>query len=259
VICQLIVSEGFCQLKLHFGTVFVIYSGSCPNNWQRQFQNGLAIHMMTPYDTGETKGGSEINDASTDRSVIEKPSRQEAEAAVDVLLRWIGENPAREGLAGTPGRVVRAWSEFCSGYDENPAQMLARTFEEVEGYDDMVMLRNIRMESHCEHHLVPILGVAHIAYMPNRRVVGISKLARVLDGFAHRLQTQETLTAQVADCIQKVLQPKGVAVLIDAQHQCMTTRGVRKPDVSMITTRFTGVFKQDEALSRRFLDQTKLG
>ena len=215
--------------------------------------------MMTPYDTGETKDASEINDAAPDRSVIEKPSRQEAEAAIDVLLRWIGENPAREGLAGTPGRVVRAWSEFCSGYDEDPAKMLARTFEEVEGYDDMVMLRNIRMESHCEHHLVPILGVAHIAYMPDRRVVGISKLARVLDGFAHRLQTQETLTAQVADCIQKILQPKGVAVLIDAQHQCMTTRGVRKPDVSMITTRFTGVFKEDEALSRRFLDQTKLG
>ena len=166
--------------------------------------------MMTPYDTGETKDASEINDAAPDRSVIEKPSRQEAEAAIDVLLRWIGENPAREGLAGTPGRVVRAWSEFCSGYAEDPAQMLARTFEEVEGYDDMVMLRNIRLESHCEHHLVPILGVAHIAYMPDRRVVGISKLARVLDGFAHRLQTQETLTAQVADlsrryCSQKAL------------------------------------------------------
>ena len=215
--------------------------------------------MMTPYDNGEIKDASEINDASPDQSVTEKPSRQEAEAAIDVLLRWIGENPAREGLVGTPGRVVRAWSEFCSGYDEDPAQMLARTFEEVEGYDDMVMLRNIRLESHCEHHLVPILGVAHIAYMPDRRVVGISKLARVLNGFAHRLQTQETLTAQVADCIQKILQPKGVAVLIDAQHQCMTTRGVRKPDVSMITTRFTGVFKEDEALSRRSLDQTKLG
>jgi GTP cyclohydrolase I len=166
VTCQLIVSDGFSQLKLHFGTVFVIYSGSGLINWQRQFHNGLARHMMTPYDTGETKDASEINDASPDRSVTEKPSRQEAEAAVDVLLRWIGENPAREGLAGTPGRVVRAWSEFCSGYDEDPAQMLARTFEEVEGYDDMVMLRNIRLESHCEHHLVPILGVAHIAYMP---------------------------------------------------------------------------------------------
>ena len=157
----------------------------------------------------------------------------------------------------TPARVVRAYEEFFSGYQEDPEDMLTRTFEEVEGYDDMVMLRDIRLESHCEHHLVPILGVAHIAYVPNRRVVGISKLARVLDGFSRRLQTQETLTAQVADCIQNILQPKGVAVLIDAQHQCMTTRGVRKPDVSMITSRFTGIFKSDESLSRRFLDQTK--
>ena len=136
--------------------------------------------------------------------------------------------------------------------------MLLRTFEEVEGYDDMVMLRNIRMESHCEHHLVPILGSAHVAYMPDRRVVGISKLARVIDSFARRLQTQETLTAQVAETIQSVLQPKGVAILIDAQHQCMTTRGVRKPDVSMITTRFTGVFQTDTNLQRRFLKQVQL-
>ena len=192
-------------------------------------------------------------------TTVKRPSQAEAEAAVQTLLRWAGENPAREGLLDTPSRVVKAYGQWFQGYEQDPAAMLQRTFEEVEGYDDMVMLRNIRMESHCEHHLVPILGVAHIAYMPNRRVVGISKLARVLDGFAHRLQTQETLTAQVADCIMKILQPKGVAVLIDAQHQCMTTRGVRKPDVSMITTRFTGVFKQDEALSRRFLDQTKLG
>ncbi len=215
--------------------------------------------MMTPYDTGETKETTDKKSTALDRSRTPAPSRQEAEQAVDVLLRWIGEDPSREGLAGTPSRVVRAWTEFCSGYQENPAQLLERTFEEVEGYDDMVMLRNIRLESHCEHHLVPILGVAHIAYMPKRRVVGISKLARVLDGFSRRLQTQETLTAQVADCIQKVLQPKGVAVLIDAQHQCMTTRGVRKPDVSMITTRFTGVFEADDSLSRRFLDQTKIG
>ena len=136
-------------------------------------------------------------------------------------------------------------------------EMLERTFDEVEGYDDMVMLRNIRMESHCEHHMVPILGVAHIAYMPDKRVVGISKLARVLDSFARRLQTQETLTAQVANCIQSVLNPKGVAILMDAQHQCMTTRGVRKPDVSMLTTRFTGVFRNDSGLRERFLDQTR--
>ncbi len=213
--------------------------------------------MMTPYDTGETKEANNTMDSTLDQPKMVRPSRQEAEQAVDVLLRWIGEDPKREGLAGTPGRVVRAWTEFCSGYDEDPARMLARTFEEVQGYDDMVMLRNIRLQSHCEHHLVPILGVAHIAYMPDTRVVGISKLARVLNGFAHRLQTQETLTAQVADCIQNILQPKGVAVLIDAQHQCMTTRGVCKPDVSMITTRFTGVFKTDDLLIRRFTDQTK--
>ena len=214
--------------------------------------------MMTPYDTGEPRDASDGKSAITHASETRIPTRQEAEQAINVLLRWIGEDPSREGLAGTPSRVVRAWTEFCSGYNENPAQLLERTFEEVEGYDDMVMLRNIRLESHCEHHLVPILGIAHIAYVPNRRVVGISKLARVLDGFSRRLQTQETLTAQVADCIQNVLQPKGVAVLIDAQHQCMTTRGVRKPNVSMITSRFTGIFKKDETLSRRFLDQTKI-
>ena len=174
--------------------------------------------MMTPYDTSETKETSDLSDTASDKPRIIKPSQEDAEAAVDVLLRWIGEDPTREGLAGTPGRVVRAWREFCSGYDEDPAQILARTFEEVEGYDDMVMLRNIRLESHCEHHLVPILGVAHIAYMPDRRVVGISKLARVLDGFAHRLQTQETLTAQVADCIQnKVAQHPAEHVASNAQ------------------------------------------
>ena len=214
--------------------------------------------MMTPDDTGDPKAATDTSSAVLKSSKTRTPTRQEAEQAIDVLLRWIGEDPSREGLAGTPSRVVRAWTEFCSGYLENPAQMLERTFEEVEGYDDMVMLRNIRLQSHCEHHLVPILGVAHIAYVPNRRFVCISKLARVLDSFSRRLQTQETLTAQVADCIQNVLQPRGVAVLIDAQHQCMTTRGVRKPDVSMITSRFTGIFKADESLSRRFLDQTKI-
>ena len=174
-----------------------------------------------------------------------------------MLLRWAGDDPTREGLIGTPGRVARAWKEFCVGYTEDPMEMLERTFDEVEGYDDMVMLRNIRMESHCEHHMVPILGVAHIAYMPDKRVVGISKLARVLDSFARRLQTQETLTAQVANCIQSALNPKGVAILMDAQHQCMTTRGVRKPDVSMLTTRFTGVFRNDSGLRERFLDQAR--
>ena len=211
--------------------------------------------MMTPYDANDETVSQET-DAGLSK-VTGSPTREEAEAAVEVLLRWAGDDPTREGLVGTPGRVARAWKEFCVGYTEDPVEMLERTFEEVEGYDDMVMLRNIRMESHCEHHMVPILGVAHIAYMPDKRVVGISKLARVLDSFAKRLQTQETLTAQVANCIQTALKPKGVAILMDAQHQCMTTRGVRKPDVSMLTTRFTGIFESDADLRNRFLDQAK--
>jgi GTP cyclohydrolase I len=218
---------------------------------------------MTPYDNGTDRNGSDRNGTgkaakpANARQAAARPTRDEAEAAVETLLRWMGESPAREGLVDTPARVVRAWEEFCSGYGEDPAALLNSTFEEVEGYDDMVMLRSIRMESHCEHHLVPILGTAHIAYLPDRRVVGISKLARVLDSFAHRLQTQETLTAQVADCIQTALQPRGVAVLIDAQHQCMTTRGVHKPDVSMVTTSFTGAFQDDRDLRDRFLSEAR--
>ena len=190
---------------------------------------------------------------------VDRPTREQAEEAVKTLLRWAGDDPHREGLIDTPARVARAFEQWFAGYREDPLEFLERTFEEVEGYDDMVMLRSIRMESHCEHHLVPILGTAHIAYLPDRRVVGLSKLARVLDSFARRLQTQETLTAQVADCIQTALQPRGVAVLIDAQHQCMTTRGVRKPDASLVTTRFTGLFQSDNDLQRRFLDQARLG
>ncbi|MAK17909.1 MAG: GTP cyclohydrolase I FolE [SAR116 cluster bacterium] len=220
---------------------------------------------MTPYDNGTDRNGSDRNGTgkaakpANARQAAARPTRDEAEAAVETLLRWMGESPAREGLVDTPARVVRAWEEFCSGYGEDPAALLNSTFEEVEGYDDMVMLRSIRMESHCEHHLVPILGTAHIAYLPDQRVVGISKLARVLDSFAHRLQTQETLTAQVADCIQTALQPRGVAVLIDAQHQCMTTRGVHKPDVSMVTTSFTGAFQDDRDLRDRFLSEARRG
>jgi GTP cyclohydrolase IA len=213
--------------------------------------------MMTPYDANDETVSHDTDAGNSDMTAT--PTREEAEAAVEVLLRWAGDDPTREGLVGTPGRVARAWKEFCVGYTEDPMEMLERTFDEVEGYDDMVMLRNIRMESHCEHHMVPILGVAHIAYMPDKRVVGISKLARVLDSFARRLQTQETLTAQIADCIQTALKPKGVAILMDAQHQCMTTRGVRKPDVSMLTTRFTGVFDSNAELRGRFLDQAKRG
>ena len=185
-----------------------------------------------------------------------RPSRDEAEEAVRTLIRWAGDLPEREGLSDTPARVVRSYEEFFAGYKEDAAEMLSRTFEEVDGYDDMVLLRDIRIESYCEHHIVPILGTASIAYFPDRRVVGISKLARVIDIFAKRLQTQETMTAQIADTIQSVLQPRGVALIIDAQHQCMTTRGVHKQGVSMVTTRFTGIFENDETLRDRFLLQT---
>ena len=205
---------------------------------------------MTPYDTTE-KAKNSVG--------LDKPSRDEAEKAVEILLRWAGDNPLREGLLDTPARVVRAYEEFFAGYLEDPEKMLERTFEEVEGYDDIVMLRDIAVESHCEHHLVPILGKAHIAYLPDKRVVGISKLARVLDSYSKRLQTQETMTSQISNAIQSALKPKGVAILIDAQHQCMTTRGVKKPNVSMITTQFTGEFKKDPLLKDRFYKHIQLG
>ena len=208
---------------------------------------------MTPYDS--TNPDSQATASQEDN----RPSRAEAEQAVDVLLRWAGDDPSREGLIDTPARVVRAYEEFFSGYADDPEDMLARTFEEVEGYDDMVMLRGIDLQSHCEHHMVPILGQAHIAYLPDRRVVGISKLARVLDSFGRRLQTQETMTAQVANAIQNALKPKGVAILVDAQHQCMTTRGVKKQGVSMVTTRFTGAFQTDSDLREQFYQHIKLG
>ena len=203
---------------------------------------------MTPYDTTDGL-----------KKQTQKPSREEAEAAVELLLRWAGDDPTREGLIDTPARVIRAYEEFFQGYNEDPAAMLARTFEEVEGYQDMVMLRDIEMQSHCEHHMVPISGKAHIAYLPKNRVVGISKLARVMDSFAKRLQTQETMTAQIANCIQHALEPEGVAILVDAKHQCMTTRGVKKPSVSMVTTQFTGCFKDDAELRERFYRHIKLG
>ena len=161
-----------------------------------------------------------------------RPSREEAEAAVRTLIRWAGDDPDREGLVGTPDRVVRSYEEFFRGYDEDPREMLQRTFEEVEGYDEVVVLRDIRLESHCEHHMVPIIGKVHIGYLPDKRVVGISKLARVVDAFAYRLQIQEKLTAQIANTLQEVLQPRGVAVVIEAAHQCMTTRGVHKSGVT---------------------------
>ena len=182
-----------------------------------------------------------------------KPTREEAMDAVRTLLRWAGDDPTREGLIDTPKRVVDAYEEFFAGYNADPIAELSRTFEDVGGYDDIVMLRDIDVESHCEHHMVPILGKAHVAYMPNTNVVGISKIARVVEIFCKRLQTQETMTIQIAEAITKALKPLGVAILIDAKHQCMTTRGVHHPNVSTITTQFTGVFKENPELKDRFL------
>ena len=183
-----------------------------------------------------------------------KPSREEAEAAVRTLLQWAGDDPEREGLLGTPGRVTRAFEEFFAGYDSDPADILSRTFEEIEGYDELIVLRDIRLESHCEHHLAPIIGKVHIGYLPDRRVVGISKLARVVEVYARRLQIQEKLTVQIAEAINEALQPRGVAVVVDATHHCMTTRGVHKTGVSMITSRMLGLFQTDGGLKKEFLD-----
>jgi GTP cyclohydrolase I len=182
-----------------------------------------------------------------------RPSRTEAEEAIRTLLQWAGDDPAREGLRDTPARVARAFEDWFSGYRVDPEDYLRRTFEEIEGYDDMVVLRDIRFESHCEHHLAPIIGRAHVGYLPTNRVVGISKLARVVEAFARRLQVQEKMNAQIARCIQKVLEPKGVAVVIQAEHQCMTTRGVHKPGVSMVTSSMLGEFRTNPLTRREFL------
>ena len=181
------------------------------------------------------------------------PSMEEAKDAVRTLIAWAGDDPEREGLIETPDRVARAYQEFFAGYDDDPEEILSKTFEEVEGYDEMVIVRNIRLESHCEHHMVPILGIAHIGYIPNNRVVGISKLARIVDVFGKRLQTQETMTAQIADTISKVLKPKGVAVVVDAAHQCMTTRGIHKSETSTVTSKMTGVFQKNINTRNEFM------
>lgn len=188
-----------------------------------------------------------------DNDQPQKPSREEAMQAVRTLIAWTGDNPDREGLLDTPKRVVDAYGDWFQGYDADVAKELSRTFEEVEGYDDMVILRDIEVESHCEHHMAPFLGKAYVAYLPTAKVVGISKLARVVEIFSKRLQTQETLTQEIANAIESHLQPAGVAILIDAEHQCMTTRGVHHRHVSTITTRFTGAFKTDPSLMDRFL------
>jgi len=187
-------------------------------------------------------------------STVKRPTRDEAMQAVRTLIAWAGDDPAREGVVDTPKRVVDAYEEWFNGYRADPVKELSRTFEDVQGYDDMVMLRDIDVESHCEHHMAPFLGKAYVAYLPKEHVVGISKIARVVEIFAKRLQTQETMTRQIADAIEDSLAPGGVAVLIDAEHQCMTTRGVHHKQVSTITTQFTGAFKEDRDLQRRFLD-----
>ena len=184
----------------------------------------------------------------------QKPSREEAEAAVRTLIAWAGDDPTREGLIETPKRVVKSYEEFYEGYDKDPKEILSKVFEEIEGYDEIVLVKDIPLQSHCEHHMVPIIGKAHVGYLPDQRVVGLSKLARVVDMFGKRLQTQETMTAQIADTINDVLQPKGVAVVIDAEHQCMSSRGVHKHGSTTITSRMIGVFRENQKSRMEFLN-----
>ena len=183
-----------------------------------------------------------------------KPTRKEAEDAVRTLISWAGDDPKREGLIETPKRVVKSYEEFYAGYDQDPAEILSKVFEEIEGYDEIVLVKDILLESHCEHHMVPILGKAHVAYLPDKRVVGLSKLARVVDLYAKRLQTQETMTAQIADTINDVLKPKGVAVVIDAEHQCMSSRGVSKKGTSTVTSRMLGAFRDSQKSRMEFMN-----
>jgi GTP cyclohydrolase IA len=193
-----------------------------------------------------------VNHQAANRA-LRKPTREAAEAAVRTLIEWAGDDPAREGVKGTPDRVVRAYEEWFSGYATDPVELLKSTFEETNGYDEMVVLKDIRFESHCEHHIAPIIGKAHVAYLPQKRVVGISKLARLVEVYAKRLQIQEKMTAQIANTLDEVLQPKGVAVVIEAAHQCMTTRGIHKPGVAMVTSHMLGAFRTDPSTRREFL------
>jgi GTP cyclohydrolase I len=191
---------------------------------------------------------------ATNSSDARRPNREEAEQAVRTLIRWVGDDPDREGLTGTPSRVVKAYEDWFGGYRDDPVDFLRRTFYEVDGYDELIVLRDIGFVSHCEHHLAPIIGKVHIGYLPDRKVVGISKLARVVDAFARRMQVQESLTAQIANCIQDVLKPRGVGVVIEGVHQCMTTRGIRKHGVSMITSQLLGHFRSDPRTRAEFLN-----
>ncbi len=216
--------------------------------WCNRHMMKVEVHSMAR-QARKTVSGSR-GKASLKRA---RPTRSEAEDAVRTLIRWAGDDPGREGLLETPSRVVRAYDEYFAGYALDPAEILAKTFSEVDGYDEMVVMNDIRFESHCEHHMAPIIGRVHIGYLPDRRVVGISKLARLVEVYARRLQIQEKMTVQIADTLQQVLQPKGVAVVVAASHQCMTTRGVHKPGAALVTSRMLGAFRDDATTRREFL------
>ena len=203
--------------------------------------------VVTPFSTAR----------KTETTDLPRPTREEAEAAVRTLIRWAGDNPEREGLLETPKRVAKAYEELFSGYAKDPAEILAKTFQEVSGYDDMVLVKDIPFHTHCEHHMVPFVGVAHIAYFPSEGVVGLSKLARVVDAYARRLQTQETMTAQIVGAIDEALKPRGIAVLIEAEHMCMSMRGIQKQGATTVTTQFTGIFRDDPAEQTRFLSMIR--
>ncbi|MAC08379.1 MAG: GTP cyclohydrolase I FolE [Rhodobiaceae bacterium] len=205
----------------------------------------------------DKKVSDEIIHTESINNKVAKPSREEAMEAVKTLISWAGDDPSREGLIETPKRVVKAYEEFFAGYEQDASKVLGKTFEDVNGYDDIVFLRDINIESHCEHHMVPIAGKAHVAYLPKDKVVGISKLARVIEIFAKRLQTQETMTMQIINTIDEALDPFGTAIMIDAKHQCMTTRGINKPNVSTVTTKFSGLFAEDAELRNRFMQLVK--
>ena len=205
----------------------------------------------------DKKVSDEIIHTESIENKVAKPSREEAMEAVKTLISWAGDDPSREGLIETPKRVVKAYEEFFAGYEQDALKVLGKTFEDVNGYDDIVFLRDINIDSHCEHHMVPIAGKAHVAYLPKDKVVGISKLARVIEIFSKRLQTQETMTMQIMKTIDEALEPFGTAIMIDAKHQCMTTRGINKPNVSTITTKFSGLFAEDAELRNRFMQLVK--
>ena len=221
--------------------------------------DSVVKHLTLRSEAVSTRPQEAGKPAYMDKPVTDRPSQEEVEAAVLTLLRWTGDNPAREGLVETPRRVAKAYREMFSGYDQCPAEELGRTFDEVQGYNDMVLIRDIRFHSHCEHHMVPIIGKAHVAYLPDGKVVGLSKIARVIDIFARRLQTQESMTAQIAGVIQDVLKPRGVAVLIEAEHMCMAMRGIRKEGSTTLTTTFTGAFKDTPEEQARFMMMLRNG